>query len=84
MSKESEIRKLESELESISANLEGADLYSVLCMIADSQGDFMPDFLDSHLAGEMIRFTQSNPEESYKILKRMSEIDEEIAQLDEN
>lgn len=73
------ITALEGIIESLSENLEGADLYTVLSIIADSEGDFMPEFLNSILAQDIIRATQSNPTVSRNALIRISRADNAIA-----
>lgn len=65
----------EKEIERLSEMLDGADLYTVLSIIADSEGEFLPECLQSSLYRELIHATQSDPEAAYEYLTQMAILD---------
>lgn len=58
------------------------DLYTVLCIVADSE-DIFSEFFGSRLYWDLINATQSNPKKSHNAIVRMHRADEAIARYDE-
>ena len=75
------ITMYEKEIEELGEELDGCDLFTVISIVADSVGDFLPEALGSSLYKDLIRATQSNPEKAYTALLRMIELDNAIAEL---
>lgn len=74
---------LENRMEQLNEDVDPGDVYSILCIIADANGYFMPDFLDSRLARDIVEYTQSNPKRSLNRLRRISILDDAIARYDD-
>lgn len=72
---------LENQLAQKAELLDGGDVFGILCMIADSQNEFIEDFLSSNLALDIIKYTQSDPEMAQEVLMEMAMIDQEISEL---
>lgn len=72
------------EMDELGNLLDPVDLFTVLSMIHDDQdgGQDFDEFLrTSQLAGDLIKFSQSNPSRSHTALVRMHELDQAISEL---
>ena len=58
----------EAYIERLSERLDGADLHTVLSIIADHTGDPFEVLLNSALGRELLFATQSNPDEAAEVL----------------
>lgn len=74
--------KLEDAQSQLGDDLEGMDIFSLLMMVSNDTGDDPEHTLGSHLFKEILRFSQSNPNKSYQILKEMIDLDNQIAIID--
>lgn len=74
-----EMRELEKRGEFLSNELDGADLLTILAILSEDDDEYE----NSHQWGEIIRATQSNPNEAFRILQELRELDDKIAAIDE-
>lgn len=74
--------ELEEKIFALSEHLDGADLFTVMSIIADKQEIELGEFLESRMAKDLILATQSNFQQTQAILKEMVALDLQIANLD--
>lgn len=82
MTNKTRIPILEGIIDQHAERTDGADLYTVLSIVADAEDD-LEFFIGSRLYWDIINATQSNPQQAHNAILRMARADRAIARYDE-
>lgn len=80
--KRERIAALEDQQVELGERTDPMDLFTTISIIADAEDDIR-FFLETHLYRDLLRATQSNPDQAHAAILKMIELDEKIAEIDD-